>query len=48
MQVQIAIAWQVEHPLRDDAPVGNDKNRIRLDRLQFVTEIVVSLDPLRL
>jgi hypothetical protein len=48
MQIQIAKSRQIEHPLGNNAPVGDDENRIRLDRLQLRAEVGVGLNLLRL
>ncbi len=48
MQVQIAVARQIEHPFRDDAAIGDDQNRVGRNRLKLGTKLGVVLDLFRL
>jgi hypothetical protein len=48
MEVDVAVAGEVKHPLGDDAAVGYDENGVWLDGLELRAELLVVLDLLRL
>ncbi len=48
VQVDVAERRQVDHPLRNDAAVADDNDRLRPDALELRTKFFVVLDLLRL
>ncbi len=48
MQVDVAMCGQVEHPARNDAPIADDHDALRRNRLKLRAELNVVLDLLRL
>jgi hypothetical protein len=44
VQVDVAKAWQIEHPLRNDASVGDDEDGVRRDGFKLGAEASVGLD----
>jgi hypothetical protein len=48
MQVNIAKTRQINHPLRNDAPIPNDDNCVGIDGGKLRSEFAVVLNALRL
>ena len=48
VQIDVPLLRQVEHPARNDAPIANDHNAFRCNRLQLRAELRIVLDLLRL
>jgi hypothetical protein len=48
MQIDVAVARKIEHPLRNNAPVGDYENGVGCDGFESLTKLRVVLDLLRL
>jgi hypothetical protein len=44
VEVDVAVAWEVEHPLGDDAAVGYDDDGLGANVLELLAEFEVVLD----